>query len=45
VLVYFYGLSERWQLPAEEELREQLKLRPVARENDGAVYIRDEEKR
>jgi hypothetical protein len=38
VLVYFDGVAERWYLPSETELQEQLKLRLVSRESDGAIY-------
>jgi 4-amino-4-deoxy-L-arabinose transferase-like glycosyltransferase len=38
VLVYFDGFPERTYLPTEDELREQLHLRQVKREADGAIY-------
>lgn len=38
VLVYFAGFPERVYLPTESELKEQLHLRLVSRETDGAVY-------
>lgn len=38
VLVYFNTVDWRWYLPSEEELRQELPLRLVAEEGDGAIY-------
>lgn len=39
VLVYFYTLPERQSLPSEIELEETLKLRPIAKSNDGTISV------
>jgi hypothetical protein len=38
VLVYFYTLPERWFLPSEAELKQQLNLRNMDINSDGSVY-------
>ena len=38
VLVYFNTFPERWFLPSEVELKQQLKLRSVKTNSDGTVY-------
>jgi hypothetical protein len=39
VLVYFNKFPERWFLPSESELKQQLNLRSVEINSDGAVYV------
>jgi hypothetical protein len=38
VLIYFSTVRWRWYLPSEAELARELKLRFIAREEDGALY-------
>ncbi len=38
VVVYFKAISWRWYLPSEDELKENLGLSVIAREEDGAIY-------
>jgi hypothetical protein len=37
-LIFFHTLPERWFLPSEDELKQQLKLRSVEMNSDGSVY-------
>jgi hypothetical protein len=39
VLVYFNKFPERWFLPSDAELKEQLKLRGVETNPDGSIYV------
>jgi hypothetical protein len=39
VLVYFNKFPERWFLPSESELKQQLKLRGVETNSDGSIYV------
>jgi hypothetical protein len=38
ILVYFNTVTWRWELPSENELKEQLPLRLIARGTDASIY-------